>query len=213
MKFPVIGCVAALMIAASGQAFAQETLNVFWVKGFYKSEDDALFEAVRKFEQKIRHEGRAVAVCGSGHDPEDGRGARFRHAARRRLCRRLRFPGHRQVGLRGPARGHLRRHRADEGALCAEHRSRRPSFYNDKTKKRAYYAFPLKQQTMHIEYWIDMLEAAGFKESDVPKTWKEYWSFWCDKVQPAYRKATGSAQLRHRPAARRRLRATRSIRC
>ena len=24
--------------------------------------------------------------------------------------------------------------------------------YNDKTKKRAYYAFPLKQQTMHIEY-------------------------------------------------------------
>ena len=45
---------------------------------------------------------------------------------------------------------------------------------------------------MHIEYWIDMLEAAGFKESDVPKTWKEYWSFWCDKVQPGHRKATGA---------------------
>ena len=30
--------------------------------------------------------------------------------------------------------------------------------YNDKTKKKAYYAFPLKQQTMHIQYWIDMLE-------------------------------------------------------
>ena len=29
--------------------------------------------------------------------------------------------------------------------------------YNDKTKKKAYYAFPLKQQTMHIQYWIDML--------------------------------------------------------
>jgi multiple sugar transport system substrate-binding protein len=64
--------------------------------------------------------------------------------------------------------------------------------YNDKTKKRAYYAFPLKQQTMHIEYWVDMLADAGFKESDIPTTWKDYWSFWCDKVQPGYRAKTGS---------------------
>src|SRR5258708_27990688 len=36
-----------------------------------------------------------------------------------------------------------------------------------------------------------MLGQAGFKESDIPGTWKEYWSFWCDKVQPGIRKATG----------------------
>src|SRR5439155_18097097 len=64
--------------------------------------------------------------------------------------------------------------------------------YNDQTKARAYYAFPIKQQTMHIQYWKDMLAEAGFKESDIPTTWKEYWSFWCDKVQPAYRKASGT---------------------
>jgi multiple sugar transport system substrate-binding protein len=62
---------------------------------------------------------------------------------------------------------------------------------NSKTGKRAYYAFPIKQQTMHIEYWKDMLAEAGLKESDIPTTWKEYWSFWCDKAQPAYRKASG----------------------
>ncbi|HEX8076748.1 MAG TPA: ABC transporter substrate-binding protein, partial [Chthoniobacterales bacterium] len=62
---------------------------------------------------------------------------------------------------------------------------------NDKTKKKAYYAFPIKQQTMHIEYWGDLLEKAGFKDTDIPKDWKTYWSFWCDKVQPALRKATG----------------------
>ena len=45
---------------------------------------------------------------------------------------------------------------------------------------------------MHIEYWLDMLTDAGFKESDIPTTWKEYWSFWCDKVQPAYRQKTGN---------------------
>jgi multiple sugar transport system substrate-binding protein len=41
---------------AAGQASAQERLDakvtVWWVKGFYKSEDDALFEAIRKFEAK-----------------------------------------------------------------------------------------------------------------------------------------------------------------
>ena len=76
--------------------------------------------------------------------------------------------------------------------------------YNDKAKKRAYYAFPLKQQTMHIEYWADMLEKAGLKESDIPKNWKEYWSFWCDKVQPAYRRSP-APRVRHRPADGRRL--------
>jgi multiple sugar transport system substrate-binding protein len=75
--------------------------------------------------------------------------------------------------------------------------------YNDKDKKKAYYAYPLKQQTMHIQYWIDMLQQAGFKEGDIPKGWKDYWSFWCDKVQPAWQ-GCGLARLRHRPAARRR---------
>jgi len=36
---------------------------------------------------------------------------------------------------------------------------------NEKTKKRAYYAFPMKRQTMHIQYWKDMLAEAGYKES------------------------------------------------
>jgi multiple sugar transport system substrate-binding protein len=62
---------------------------------------------------------------------------------------------------------------------------------NNKEGKRSYYAFPLKQQTMHIQYWGDMLADAGFKETDIPTTWKDYWSFWCDKVQPAHRQKTG----------------------
>ena len=35
---------AALM--AASPAFAQEKLTVWWVKGFYKAEDDALFAAI-----------------------------------------------------------------------------------------------------------------------------------------------------------------------
>ncbi len=51
---------------------------------------------------------------------------------------------------------------------------------------------------MHINYWKDMLAEAGFKASDIPKDWKGFWNFWCDKVQPAARKATGKRSLRRR---------------
>ena len=63
--------------------------------------------------------------------------------------------------------------------------------YNDVAKKKAYYGYPLKQQSMHVQIWSDMLAQAGFKQSDIPTKWEDYWSFWCDKVQPAIRKATG----------------------
>ena len=63
--------------------------------------------------------------------------------------------------------------------------------YNGQTKKKGYYGFPLKQQSMHVQIWKDLLEKAGYKQSDIPTKWADYWSFWCDKVQPAIRKATG----------------------
>ena len=44
---------AALAIALSGTpSFAQEKLTVWWVKGFYKSEDDALYAAIKKYQAK-----------------------------------------------------------------------------------------------------------------------------------------------------------------
>ncbi|MEY3514237.1 MAG: hypothetical protein RL420_1260, partial [Pseudomonadota bacterium] len=63
--------------------------------------------------------------------------------------------------------------------------------YNNQTKNRAYYAYPVKQQTMHIQYWKDMLAESGYKESDIPKDWNSYWDFWCSKVQVGYRQKTG----------------------
>src|SRR5918996_471441 len=40
------------LLYAAAPAMAQQKLTVWWVKGFYKSEDDALNEAIRKFEAK-----------------------------------------------------------------------------------------------------------------------------------------------------------------
>ena len=45
--------------------------------------------------------------------------------------------------------------------------------------------------TNHVHAWTSLLERAGLTLADIPKDWGPFWSFWCDKVQPAVRKATG----------------------
>src|SRR5947208_7791079 len=54
------------MVIITPTANAQEKLTVWWSKGFYKSEDDALFAAVKKFEQKT-----GVQVDISQYAPQD----------------------------------------------------------------------------------------------------------------------------------------------
>src|SRR3982750_2010199 len=185
---------AAAMVGAllvSGQALAQEKLTVFWVKGFYKSEDDALLEAIKKYEQKsgIKVElsqypvqdmiPKTVAALDSGSPPD----VAYADVYDFQVTGKWAFDGRLEdiSDVINPMKAQFAPNTVETTFL-----------YNDKTKKKAYYAFPIKQQTMHIEYWIDMLQEAGFQESDIPTQWKAYWSFWCDKVQPAYRKKTGS---------------------
>ncbi|NEQ67364.1 MAG: carbohydrate ABC transporter substrate-binding protein [Symploca sp. SIO2D2] len=49
--------------------------------------------------------------------------------------------------------------------------------YNSATKKRGYYAVPLKQQTNHIHYWRSLLRDAGIRE-EIPQEWNAFWAFW-----------------------------------
>ena len=181
---------AALLGAAP--AMAQEKLTVWWVKGFYKAEDDALFSAIKKFEE--RHKGvkielsqypvqdmipKTVSALDSGSPPD----VAYADVYDFQVTAKWAYDGKLEdiSSVIDPIRARFATNTIETAFL-----------YNDKDKKRAYYAFPIKQQTMHIEYWIDMLADAGFKESDIPTTWKDYWSFWCDKVQPAYRAKSGS---------------------
>src|SRR5262252_7910427 len=46
----VLGAMFAL--APTAAPAQEKQISVWWVKGFYKSEDDALYEAIRKFEAK-----------------------------------------------------------------------------------------------------------------------------------------------------------------
>jgi multiple sugar transport system substrate-binding protein len=186
----------ALAAAAAGLAFAspagaEETLTAWVTKGFYKSEDDALQQVVREFQEAtgVKVElsqyavqdmiPKTVSALDSGTPPD----VAYADVYDFQVAGKWAFEGKLEdiSDVINPIKERFAPNTVETAFL-----------YSDKAKKKAYYAFPLKQQTMHIEYWVDMLEQAGFKESDVPKTWKEYWAFWCEKVQPGLRKAAGS---------------------
>ncbi len=188
----ILAGAAALAIAFSAApGFAQEKLNVWWVKGFYKSEDDALFAAIKKFEAKTGVKvdlsqyavqdmiPKTVAALDSGSPPDIA----YSDTYDVQVAGKWAFDGKLEdiSDVIEPMKDRFAPVTIETAYL-----------YNDKAKKKAFYGFVLKQQTLHIQYWKDMLATAGFKENDIPGTWKEYWSFWCDKVQPAYRKATSS---------------------
>ncbi|HEY2538895.1 MAG TPA: extracellular solute-binding protein, partial [Stellaceae bacterium] len=49
--------------------------------------------------------------------------------------------------------------------------------YNNGTKKRAYYAVPMKAAGVPFRYWRSLIEKAGYKDADVPKTWDGFIDF------------------------------------
>jgi multiple sugar transport system substrate-binding protein len=60
------------------------------------------------------------------------------------------------------------------------------SFYNSRTKQRAFYLAPVKQACAPFHVWGDLVAKAGFKLSDAPKTWDAFWDFF-KPVQTALR--------------------------
>jgi multiple sugar transport system substrate-binding protein len=190
MRKFIAGIVAGCAIAFGGQALAQETLIVWWAKGFYKSEDDALLVAIKKFEDKTKVKvelsqypvqdmiPKTVSALDAGTVPD----VAYADVYDFQVTGKWAFDGKLE----------------DLSDILISMKDKflpntleTTYLYNDRTKKRAYYAFPQKQQTMHVEIWLDMLGDAGYKEADIPTGWKDYWSFWCDKVQPAIRQKTG----------------------
>ena len=65
---------------------------------------------------------------------------------------------------------------------------------NGRTGQRAFYAMPVAQQIEHIHLWKDLLDQGGVDVKAAPKTWEEWWDWWCTTAQPAVRSATGDRQ-------------------
>ena len=184
-----IAAVAIGLFATPG--LAQEKLTIWWAKGAYTAEDDALLAVVRKYEARSGvkvaltwHAApemipKLTAAVDAGAPPDIA----YADAFNLQTAGRWAFEGKLEdiSDVIAPIKDRFAPNTAEAAWLAS-----------GKTGKRAYYAFPLKQQTLHIQYWKDILAAAGFKENDIPHTWKEYWAFWCDKIQPAFRASAGS---------------------
>jgi multiple sugar transport system substrate-binding protein len=187
LSVAVVGAVAAASPALAQQ---RETLTVWFTKGFYAAEDAALDAAVQKFEQRTGVKvdlsryavqdiiPKTVAALDAGSAPD----VAFGHSFDFQSTSKWAFDG-RLMDISDviePIKDRFLKNTIETTYL-----------WSDKDKKRAYYAFPMQQQTIHIQYWKDMLAEAGFKDSDIPKTWAAYWDFWCTKVQAGHRSKTG----------------------
>jgi multiple sugar transport system substrate-binding protein len=187
---PMAIAVAIGLLATPG--VAQEKLTIWWAKGAYQAEDDALLAVVKKIEARSGVNvdltwhaapemiAKLTAAVDAGAPPDIA----YADAFNLQVAGRWAFEGKLEdiSDVMAPIKDRFAPNTAEAAWLAS-----------GKTGKRAYYAFPLKQQTLHVQYWKDILAAAGFKENDIPYTWQEYWAFWCDKVQPAWRAAASAA--------------------
>ena len=182
-------CLAAALVMAPLGAQAAD-LVVWWEKGYYAQEDEAVREIIAAFEQDTGKQVELVFYAAGGAAGQDRGGARGRPAARLRVrhthCRLHRDNGPSRIGSwTSPTPS------ATSRTCSIRTRSPGATLLNPKTGQRALYALPMGRSTNHVHVWKSLLEQAGFTLADIPKEWEAFWAFWCDQVQPAVRKATG----------------------
>jgi multiple sugar transport system substrate-binding protein len=164
-------------------------LVVWWEEGWYPEEDRAVEELVAAFEAKTgkdvelvrqRHAAQAeVAAALEAGQPPDflwGLGGTTDHSDQWAYEDRL-------VELDealGPLKGLF-----DADVLDYD------TVLNRRTGKRALYNLPTGRNSNYVHVWKNLLERAGFTLADISTEWEPFWSFWCDQVQPAMRKALG----------------------
>ncbi len=191
---------AGIATAATGvarkRARAQSgtTIQVFWNKGFYEGEDQALQAAVNRWQQQTGNRmdlslfsiedtnRRTIAALESGTPPDIAYGWQFDF----NLAPRWAFEGRLAdvSDIVAPAREQL-----FPVALQAA------TYTNGRTNARSVYAVPINMQTHHVHYWRDMLVDAQINETQIPTNWAQFWTFWGETVQSAVRRRTNNRNL------------------
>jgi multiple sugar transport system substrate-binding protein len=187
MRSRVVFLATVLVVAPPGVEAAD--LVVWWEKGFYAQEDEAVTEIVAAFEHKTgkkvevafypqpEHPGKVAAAVEAGRPPDFAFGLPLTNwVPEWALDDQL-------VDL-SESVGHL-------SDLFDADLLNRAMLLNRSTGQRSLYALPMGRSTNHVHVWQSLLEQAGFTREEIPKEWEPFWAFWCDQVQPAVRRATG----------------------
>ncbi len=188
MRTDCVALAAMLLLTPVGARAAD--LVVWWEKGQAAEEDEAVREIVAAFEQQTGKQvelvlgvqeklvADLVAALGAGRPTPDF----LFTVAETQPYERWAYEG-RLVDLTD-AIGHFS-DLFDPDAL------ERVTLLNGTTGRRGLYLLPMGLVSHHVHVWKTLLERAGFTLADIPKQWDAFWSFWCDQVQPAVRKALG----------------------
>jgi multiple sugar transport system substrate-binding protein len=173
-----VAVLALGILLVTTPAVAQDKLVIWWNKSFVPQQDDAMKEIVQKWEKKSGkqadlsffalpdHPAKMLAAFDSKTVPDldFGQIVAVQNGNFAYEDKLLEISD-----VINPIRD-----RFTAGALRAT------EYMNAKTGKRGVYTFPIMQHGVNIHYWLDMLEKAGYKETDIPKQWKPFWDFWGD---------------------------------
>jgi multiple sugar transport system substrate-binding protein len=193
VKTLALVCSAALVLLSSPARSQNADLVIWWDKGFFPQEDQSLASLVAGYEQEsgkdvefvqtpISETMRMVtAALAAGQPPDIASSAPLNRfvpgwAFDDRLADLSAVIGPREKDLVPIALTKSRMKNGTSGQV-------------------AYYAVPIGQTTTHIHVWRNMLQDAGIDPGSIPPGWDEFWSFWCEQVQPAVRRSSGRDDL------------------
>ena len=176
----IIGCSSATTTQTSlvvDSSVNQNSLNIWWDKGFNPQEDEALRQLVRNGENKT---GKKINLVFYSTDSLGDKISRSMQAGNPPDVI-MSFKAERSPNSRLAWDNKL----VDVSDIVNSVKNKYPkavlqtvNFYNNVEKKRSYYAIPIHQGTMHIQYWKDLLAEVGCSEKDIPKEWDAFWDFW-----------------------------------
>jgi multiple sugar transport system substrate-binding protein len=189
MRRLIPALVASLFLGMPPPGARAADLVVWWEKGFYSQEDDAVREIVAAFEQKTGKQVKVTllpqaelpfkieAALAAGQPPDFAFGTWLQ--------------SHIPSWALEDALVDLTDTISQFSNLFDPNQLDWTMLLNARTGQRALYGLPFGETSNYIHVWKSLLERTGFSLDDIPKEWEPFWSFWCDQVQPAVRKALG----------------------
>ncbi|MFI5001102.1 MAG: ABC transporter substrate-binding protein [Reyranellales bacterium] len=172
-----VGLAAAGTFASPFIANAQaKTANVLWVQGFVKEEDEAFKNLVATYEKasgnKIEFSlipfGPAMQKIVAGLTSGDTPDIMFHDIADQAVVPQNTW-NDKLIDLTDVV--DTQKDHFHPTALLAS------KYYNNVTKQRGFTYVPIKCGVLPFHVWNSLVEKAGFKLADAPKTWDAFWDF------------------------------------
>ena len=175
----LIGALGATVAAAPKRAKAAGTVTIWWNQGFYQAEDQALKDLVAEWEKATGNTVQlsflpvadVTAKIVSGMTMGDVPDLIYSDTGQNLIIPQAAW-NDKLVDVSDVV--------ATQQGEFLQAALDSASFHNNVTKKRGFYGVPIKGATLMEEVWRPMIEDAGYKDADIPKTQDAYFDFFQD---------------------------------